>query len=302
MRSNLGLFAILSLITIVGLYGCSEVATSPGQDTHPAATPMVLWDGVPCGEALTVPFYAGQFIDVGSVVVANDENELCIQIETSGGWMMTETHVAIARTPEEFPQTGSGNPKVGQFALSAEHDPAVTSFDHCIFLEDYGYLPGETLFVAVHAAVVLEGEGGEVMQEETAWADGYEFEGNSWATYFSYGVQECVIQEECTLVVVSPALGEVVCVFEPFWILWDTTGSCTGELIRLELLVDGELCEEIDVVANDGSGEYEWAEPWDSCGYPEDGYSIRVTVLGEENFSGVSPTFSFDDCSSGGEE
>lgn len=300
MRSTIGLIAAVSLITILGLYGCSEVTTPSGEDARPAAGPMTQWDGIPCGESLSVTLYAGQHIDVGTVVVANDDTDLCIQIETTGGWVMQETHVAIARTLEEIPQTGSGNPKIGQFGLSAEHDPAVTSFDQCIPLAGYGYLPGETLYLAVHAVVVLEGEGGEPLQEETAWAEGTEFPGNSWAAYFNYGVQECVTQEDCTLQVLSPMAGEEVCVFTPYLVTWDTTGTCTGGTVRIDLLMDGEFCETIDTFPQDGLGEYEWLEPWDPCGYAETGYAIQVTILGEEEFSSISGTFNFIECGGGG--
>ena len=302
MRSKIGLIAAVSLIIVLGLYGCSEVTTPSSEDAPLTVGPVVQWDGVPCGEPISVILYAGQHIDVGSVIVANDDTELCIQIETTGAWVMQETHVAIARTVEEIPQTGSGNPKIGQFALSAEHDPAVTAFDHCISLADYGYLPGETLYLAVHAVVVLEGEGGEPLQEETAWADGIEFPGSSWATYFNYGVQECVTQEDCTLQVLSPMGGEELCVFEPYLITWETSGTCTGYGVRIDLLKDGVFCETIDEFPQDGLGEYEWLEAWDVCGDAETGYAIQVTILGEEEFSSVSGTFSFIDCGSGGAE
>jgi hypothetical protein len=172
--------------------GCSETMAPATMTDAPAGSQArALWDGTPCGQPLYVPLLAGQFIDAGVVEVANDGSSLCIQITTTNNWVLTETHVAIARTLEEIPQTGSGNPKVGQFALSATHNPAVTQFDHCISLPVYGYVPGDQLVVAVHAIVQRLNENGVPVQQETAWADGLDFPGHNWATYFWYTVQSC---------------------------------------------------------------------------------------------------------------
>lgn len=301
MRKTLGGFTLAMTLLIFGVFGCSEMISGPPPgDTAPPATagPVAQWEGVPCGETLTVVLYAGQHINVGSVTVANDDLELCIQIETTGGWVMEETHVAIARALEDIPQTGSGNPQIGHFALSAEHDPGVTQFDHCIFMDEYGYVPGETLFVAVHAAVVLHGEDGEPIQEETAWADGLEFPGRSWATYFTYTVQECDEPELCTVSPTSPIGGEDVCLSEPFLIMWDSTGQCADE-VRIELFENGLFCADIATAPN--VGEYEWPDPFAECGDVGSAYTIRVVILGDTEVAGETEAFFLLDCSGSGE-
>ncbi|MCK4303033.1 MAG: hypothetical protein KAY24_02205 [Candidatus Eisenbacteria sp.] len=175
----------VALFLALGILGCSESLAPQNPGTPHEGAPLAMWVSTPS----TVPFLAGQTIDVGEVTVSNDEQSLCVEIGTTGGWVMTETHVAIALSVEELPQTGSGNPKIGQFALAADHDPPVASYDHCISL--VAYQPGDMLFIAVHAAVELLDAGGAVLQEETAWAQGPEFPGQSWAMYFNYVVQEC---------------------------------------------------------------------------------------------------------------
>ena len=292
--------AAFALLALVG-FGCSEMVSEPTTDEmtqHPTVGPAAQWEGVPCGETHTVVLYAGQHIDVGGVTVANDDLELCIQIETTGGWVMAETHVAIARALEDIPQTGSGNPQIGHFALSAEHDPGVTQFDHCIFMDEYRYVPGETLFVAVHAVVILLGENGEPLQEETAWADGLEFPGRSWATCFSYTVQECEEPELCTVTPFSPIGGEDVCLFEPFLIMWEDTGQCATE-VRIELYENGLFCTDLATAPN--IGEYEWLEPFAECGDVGSAYTIRVVLLGDAETVGETDEFFLIDCSGSGE-
>ena len=133
---NTRTLVIVMLTLAAGVLGCSETV-APERNTAPAtAVPISLLD--PCGETKTVTLWAGQFIDAGSVTISNDADYLSIHIETANGWYMTESHVAVAYTLEELPQTGSGNPKVGHFDLAAEHDPPVTSYTYEISIADQG--------------------------------------------------------------------------------------------------------------------------------------------------------------------
>jgi hypothetical protein len=190
-------FTLVVLALVSGLAaGCSESFSPATTEVNTGAQPVLAQITDPCGTPLWTALLAGQFIDAGSVEVANNDGTLCIQISTANGWMLTETHVAIEALLEDIPQTGSGNPQVGRFLLSAEQDPPVSYFEHCISLAEYGYQPGQTLYVAVHAIVQLMGENGTPIQEETAWADGEDFPGHNWATYITYTVQTCGSGEE----------------------------------------------------------------------------------------------------------
>ncbi|MFN8770595.1 MAG: hypothetical protein ACK5Z5_05390 [Neisseriaceae bacterium] len=69
-----------------------------------------------CGTPMSVPFIAGQNINVGNISVANDQNgKLYITISTTGGWVLGLTHVAVSNSLSGIPQNKSGNPIPGQF-------------------------------------------------------------------------------------------------------------------------------------------------------------------------------------------
>ena len=54
---------------------------------------------------------------MGWVAVEIVGDNLEIQYGAFGNWRITETHVAVAESFEGIPQTKSGNPKVGKFAI-----------------------------------------------------------------------------------------------------------------------------------------------------------------------------------------
>jgi hypothetical protein len=122
----------------------------------------------------------------GIIEVWNDATELHVTYTTLNGWMLTETHLAVAQSVTGIPQV-NGNPVPGQFTWKAEHDPAVFSYEYVVNLEDAGIAAGDTVCIATHAVVIL----GD--WEETAWAANwppFEFHGSNWAWYFRYTVEE----------------------------------------------------------------------------------------------------------------
>ena len=150
---------------------------------------------------LDTEIIAGQNWDnpVGNVHISHDSSwnrYMYITYMTSGGWEITETHLAVASSFNDIPQTKSGNPKIGKFPYSSHHDPAVTSVTYVIDLEDYikpdssGKYLG-TLYIAAHSVVQklmgYDSHGNPIYAEETGWADTYSqpFPGNSWALWFS---------------------------------------------------------------------------------------------------------------------
>lgn len=270
------------LLPIVATLGCSESFEKSSVATRPEVTPVTQWVENPCGVTLTVPFLAGQHISVGSVTVANDEGQLCVEIQLEGGWVLEETHVAIALSPEEIPQTGSGNPQVGKFAFSAEHNPPVTAFDHCLDLATYGYVPGTPLYIAVHAAVALLDAGGQTIQTETAWAEGDPFPGSSWAMFFGYTVQECFPEPPGDAVTLTfPNGGQMFSCGEPVTITWEIQGEGPSAFL-VELLHDGAVCETLNPVDEYGELQYVYGTEFDWAAQPcgeatsGTGYTIRV--------------------------
>ena len=119
---------------------------------------------------------------VGEVEVTNDGNNLTVTYRiTESGWLLNETHLHIANESEEgIPQTKKGNPKVGQFDYSEEHEPCVDGYTYEIPLNG---LSGE-VYIAAHAAV----DG--TTTYESAWGNGTEFaEDRNWAMYFTYTIE-----------------------------------------------------------------------------------------------------------------
>ncbi len=141
-------------------------------------------------EPLQVPLLAGKSIDAGTVAVWNDAENLYVKYEASNGFVLSETHLAIALTLDAIPQTKTGNPKVGNFQYGNEFATPVNEYTYTINLQEAGYAIGTELYIAAHAVVSKDVfENGKSSEQETAWASGLQFPGRNWATYFQYIIQ-----------------------------------------------------------------------------------------------------------------
>jgi len=128
---------------------------------------------------------AGRTSPVGRVVVTNDAEHLSVKYSLDAGWRMTESHLAVATEAAGIPQTKTHNPIPGQFPHAAHHEPAATEYEYVLDLKALQVPPGKAVLIAAHAEVERV-EGGAVVQRESAWAAGIQFEGQNWATYFEY--------------------------------------------------------------------------------------------------------------------
>lgn len=182
---------VIPMLLVLLASGCSQ-SSDPiqSQPTFPDLTNAPMGIENPCGLVTTVALLAGQTIDVGTVTIANDGANLCVTYATTGNWYLTENHLDIALSPDEIPQTGSGNPRPGQFTYSHVLTTPVQSDEHCFTLAELGYLPGDLLYVAAHSQVIRM-EDGVTVQGETAWGDGLPFPGANWATYMAHTIQTC---------------------------------------------------------------------------------------------------------------
>ena len=111
-----------------------------------------IWNVAMTPGPVTVPLCADQNINVGTVSVWNDSANLYVKYQTTGGWEMTKTHLAVATSPAGIPQNRAGNPKVGQFQHSTSHATPVTTYTYTIPLPS-----GTPLYIAAHAKVVDAG-------------------------------------------------------------------------------------------------------------------------------------------------
>ena len=171
---------------------------------------------------LVIPAIAGEFsvdliagarsahggTDVGDVTVSDSalanpdgvsvDVTLVVKFSAQDLWLLAETHLAVAETLEEIPQSGGGNPRPGKFEYKWEAETTndvVGSYEYpAIALE--GLEPGATVYIAAHAAVVTLGEDADgdgypdVIEDESAWGKGEDFSGRNWAMYFTYTVPE----------------------------------------------------------------------------------------------------------------
>lgn len=125
---------------------------------------------------------AGQHHIAGSVTVDLVGENLVITFSTTGDWTLGTTHLSIGNCDEDWaPLNGAGNPQIGQFE----------------YTEPFSYSPHEVVYVipvaglddnycfAAHAEV--QGPTGG----ETAWAEGAEFSGRSWAMFVESFLSDC---------------------------------------------------------------------------------------------------------------
>ena len=141
-----------------------------------------------------VTLIAGQTIPVGTVSVWNDGINIYVQYETTGDWVMTETHLAVATTSDSIPQNKNDNPIPGHFQYNHEDRGCIKSDPYTIPLSEIGaggIECEELLYIAAHALVQkqigTDGSGTPIFQTETAWAEGVPFaDRGNWATYFTY--------------------------------------------------------------------------------------------------------------------
>ena len=96
--------------------------------------------------------FAGQDIPVGTVSVWNDDVELHVTYNTTGGWVLTETHLAVVTKFVDFPTNNAGNPKVGHFPYS-EENIFTDTWEEIIKLSVIPAVAGQELFIAAHAVV-----------------------------------------------------------------------------------------------------------------------------------------------------
>jgi hypothetical protein len=140
--------------------------------------------------------FADQTIDAGTVSVWNSPKKLMIQVETSDDWRIVEAQI-YAGYPDIDPiPTRRGNPVLGKFPYKKEYETPVPK--HMLTLdlkEDLGFSWGSQYWdlrapaLAVHVDLVILDESGGVVREEGAWAFGpYEFEGEQWGWWTTYGL------------------------------------------------------------------------------------------------------------------
>lgn len=133
----------------------------------------------PC---VVVDLIAGQNYVAGTVSIDVDEQDLILTYRTVDGWSIEETHMSIGDCGEQWvPTTGAGNPKIGQFEHASGQGDDITEVIYLINKDAVS----DIYCFAAHAVVQRSGA------RETAWAEGVDFGGNSWAMYVEARKSDC---------------------------------------------------------------------------------------------------------------
>ena len=133
-----------------------------------------------------VTLYADQDIDVGTLTVVVDGDNLVVTYDITSPWVLGDTHLYVGTdvpkksAPGRFPY-GPDDASGGVYTIS---------------LAGLGVEAGEILVIAAHAEVTNPTEIDPITllpREETAWADGTQIRSDkNWAMYFTFEVPAVV--------------------------------------------------------------------------------------------------------------
>jgi len=114
-----------------------------------------------CAEKV-LDLIAGQNKVVGEVTVINDDEKVCVtyaldEDALEEGWLIYETHLAIATEKEGIPQTPENrwgtNPIPGLFPYGDDELDGVEYHNECILFEDVDFGICDEVYIAAHAVV-----------------------------------------------------------------------------------------------------------------------------------------------------
>jgi hypothetical protein len=153
-------------------------------------------DPLGCVRPSTLDLTAGQHIDIGSVVISNDADNLYVTFEATDGWLLGATHVHVGSNLDDVPMTTDGKAIPGQFDYThpSEGDAGVMSVTFVIpFAElDLADECRSSLHVWTHANSFRLDDGGTIIQQESAWGGNMGGKGlGSWSFQASYRLACC---------------------------------------------------------------------------------------------------------------
>lgn len=131
-----------------------------------------------------VDLIAGQNMVAGTISVINDENNIYVTYTTTGGWVLTQTHLYVGDCAL-IPVNNPGNPIPGQFPYAGTHNN-LTSVTYTVPLSR---IPAGTCgCIAAHAVVKQLNISGGTIQTQTGWGNGVRINlnGGNWGMKFDY--------------------------------------------------------------------------------------------------------------------
>jgi len=168
-------FVLLCLAAAL-MYACSDFGSPSMNSNHfSLSTSRVagLGDPPPCAHAVNL--IAGRTMDIGTVWCWIKGDSLHVLYSAEGGWMLESTQLAVVLSRADFPLTKQGSPKIGQFPLKKDHEPAAAEVHYSLDLGEQGLEGADELLIAAHAEAVLPSVGGGVEMVEGAWGEGVRF-------------------------------------------------------------------------------------------------------------------------------
>ena len=211
LNSLLKVSSIAMVFTLFVFQGCNEAV----QDVSPNEIDLELskaqmdwglmeWTGEAPDPCKQVCLVAGQHMNVGSVDVAVQGNDLIVTYNIlEEGIYLEEVHLDIFVSEDEFKaakkiSNGGAIPGKFEYKMSWSADDMVTSHSVLIPEEYINEVTGgeNCFFVASHAAL-SNGEtawGGICNESEkgVTLVDALQFPGNNWSVYFEFCMDDCV--------------------------------------------------------------------------------------------------------------
>ncbi len=188
------LFIALSLASFT-FFSCQKVTVDPRQnaDEQNLAQQYVIMEPSSGGRIIRrvdnclpteVNLIAGQTMIAGTVTVTNDAEYIYVTYSTTGGWVLTQTHLYVGAC-NLIPVNNPGNPIPGQFPYSGTHNNITT----ITYQVPISKIPvGSCGCIAAHAVVKQLNSSGGTIQTQTGWGQGTQINMGSgnWGMKFDY--------------------------------------------------------------------------------------------------------------------
>lgn len=187
MKSILKLSLMLIVLSLV-LVGCNTkdiVAPQSGKGIGLADIQIKATELNPD----VYPIWAGQTILAGNMYIWNNDDYFFIKFQTTGGWMLEQTHVHITTSPTLVPGYPGSTP--GQYDYQATHNPTVITYTYQIPRAMYPLMAvGDTIVIAAHSSVVNNDYMGGGYQQETGYGGDNPGPGPQWWYYMYYTITD----------------------------------------------------------------------------------------------------------------
>ncbi|HBE42271.1 MAG TPA: hypothetical protein DDW27_13890 [Bacteroidales bacterium] len=135
------------LITLaIIITGCEK-----NKDNNDGSVQIILNAGNAGGPAST-QLIAGNRETIGEVNISVSGSNILVNYKvTKDGWALAETNLAIENSPDDFPQTSTGNPIPRDFEYRVVHDPYVKEYTYSIAKGGF-----TTVYMAAHAYAITQ--------------------------------------------------------------------------------------------------------------------------------------------------